>query len=149
MKKVILFISILLLSINVYAQELSIECPSEAKVNDKVDCKVKLSTIEDVTEVSFNISNTFEVNVIPLWSHVESGGVHTFTKEGSESTTLATLSFTPKIRPVPVSSKSWYTSSASRQVVTRRRMFFQSCGICSGSINRLRIGKKICKCHAK
>ncbi len=96
MKKVILFISILLLSINVYAQELSIECPSEAKVNDKVDCKVKLSTIEDVTEVSFNISNTFEVNVIPLWSHVESGGVHTFTKEGSESTTLATLSFTPK-----------------------------------------------------
>ena len=79
MKKVILFITLLLLSFNVYAQELSIDCPSEAKVNEKVDCKVKLSTIEDVTEVSFNISNDFEVNVIPLWSHVESGGVHTFT----------------------------------------------------------------------
>ncbi|MBP5684522.1 MAG: cadherin-like beta sandwich domain-containing protein [Bacilli bacterium] len=96
MKKVILFISLLFITFNVYAQELSLECPSEVKINEKVDCKVKLSTIEEVTEVSFNISNNFEVNVIPLWSHVESGGVHTFTKEGSDSTTLATLSFTPK-----------------------------------------------------
>ena len=92
MKKVV-FILLLLLSINVHAA-VSINCPSETKLGSAIECKVNAT--EDITTTSFKIDTDATVNITPVWGHVESAGVHTFNKESSESLTMATISVTFK-----------------------------------------------------
>ena len=96
MKKILLAIFTFLIALNVYASELSLECPSEVKLNEKVDCKIKVSSLEDVDVIKFSVLEPTDATVTPIWSHVESEGLHTFTKDTNESLTLATLSFTAK-----------------------------------------------------
>ena len=90
MKKVV-FILLLLFSIRVNAQ-VSISCPSEAKLGTKIECKVNAT--EDITTTSFKVTGDFTSNITPIWSRVESGGVNTFNKEGSTSLTIATIDVT-------------------------------------------------------
>ncbi len=92
MKKVV-FIILLLFSIRVHAA-ISISCPSETKLGTAVECKV--TATEDVTTTSFKIDTDATSNITPIWSHVESAGVHTFNKESSESLSIATISVTFK-----------------------------------------------------
>lgn len=93
MKKVV-FILLLLLSIRVHAA-INVSCPNEIKLGTKIECKI--TATEDVTTTSFRVDSELIPAVItPVWSHVESGGVHTFNKESSESLTIATIGVTFK-----------------------------------------------------
>jgi len=96
MKKILLAIFTFLIALNVYAAELSLDCPSEIKLNEKVDCKVKVNSLEDVDVIKFSVLEPTDATITPIWSHVESEGLHTFTKDTNESLILATLSFTAK-----------------------------------------------------
>ena len=96
MKKILLVVFLFLVTLNVYASELQLECPKEAKLNSKVECKIKVSTLADVDVVKFSILEPSDATITPIWSHVESDGLHTFTKDTNESLILASLSFTAK-----------------------------------------------------
>ena len=92
MKKVV-FILLLLLSINVHAA-INISCPGETKLGEKIECKVTAS--EDITSTSFKIGEEYSSSIKPIWNYVESGGVHAFNKESSTSLTIATIEVTLK-----------------------------------------------------
>ena len=92
MKKVV-FIVLLLFSIRVHAA-VSLNCPNETKLGTAIECKV--TGTEDLVTTSFRIDTDATTTVTPTWGHVESGGVHTFNKESSESLSIATISVTFK-----------------------------------------------------
>jgi hypothetical protein len=92
MKKVV-FIVLLLFSIRVHAA-VSLNCPGETKLGTAIECKV--TGTEDLVTTSFRIDTDATTTVTPIWGHVESGGVHTFNKESSESLSIATISVTFK-----------------------------------------------------
>ena len=95
MKKVV-FILLLLLSTKVSAATIKLSCPPDAKVGAKIECRVTTSSLDDINETSFKVEGDFTPTFNPTWTHVESGGVHTFTKDSSTSTTITTIGITFK-----------------------------------------------------
>ena len=93
MKKVVVCLLLLLSSLKVNAA-ISLNCPNEVKLGSKIECKVNADEADTTT--SFKVDGDFTSNITPNWSHVESGGIHTFNKESSTSTTVATIDITFK-----------------------------------------------------
>ncbi len=88
MKKKVVLILILLLSSLKVAAAVTVTCPNEIKLGTKIECKVNAT--EDVLTTSFRVDG----DVTPVWSHVESGGLHTFSRENSTSNIIATVGIT-------------------------------------------------------